>query len=194
MTDIGTQGVISRPAKKLNDERPARISKPKPETGIALVSSYKLATHLGCSRQFIDALTAQGVIERLPGGFNQDRARLQYIAHLKVARRSTARSEADAQYTASKTRLMQLKIGLEEKRLMEVEECFWFLELLIGKFRTGLGSLPALVAGRDLQMRRRVEQCCFDILDGIAKDALAMAEKYEHELGIDPEHDYPTPP
>lgn len=179
---------------------PARISgrpkpgKPaKPETSVALVSSYKLATHLGCSRQFIDALTAQGVIERLPGGYNQDRSRLAYIAHLKAARRSTARSEADAQYTASKTRLMQLKIGLEEKRLMEVEEGLEWVEVLIGLFRTGLGSLPAVVAGRDLQLRRRVEQCCFDVLDGLHKKAVELAERYERELGIDPD-DYPAVP
>ena len=68
---------------------------------------------------------------------------------------------------------------------MPTAKCFRFLELLIGKFRTGLGSLPALVGGRDLQMRRRVEQYCFDILDGMSKDALAMAEQYERELGIE---------
>ena len=30
-----------------------------------------------------------------------------------------------------------------------------------------------------------IEQYCFDILDGMSKDALAMAEQYERELGIE---------
>ena len=47
-----------------------------------------MTTHLGCTRQNVARLTAEGIIEKLADGrYNQDHARLKYIAH----RRGSAR-------------------------------------------------------------------------------------------------------
>lgn len=47
-----------------------------------LVSGNALATHLGCTRQNVARLTAEAIIERRADGrYNQDHARLKYIAH-----------------------------------------------------------------------------------------------------------------
>lgn len=159
----------------------ATVSRPG-STKHATVSASALAQHLDCSRTYIQKLEAEGVLHRDGGGFDLDASRIAYLRYLRRERHQSPRSEADAAFTSAKTRLMQLRIAEKEKVLMETEECFWFLERLVGMFRTGLGSLPAQVGGHDLQMRRRVERYCFDILDGISKEALMMAEKYEHEI------------
>jgi len=54
------------------DDRPKRRNGP----AHVLVSGNKLAGHFGCSRQNVDQLTAQGVIERRADGlFGQTRRR-----------------------------------------------------------------------------------------------------------------------
>jgi hypothetical protein len=55
----------------------------------AQVSAYEMASHLGLTRQGVDALTAQGVLAcGADGLFNMTQSRLAYIAHLKTARRT----------------------------------------------------------------------------------------------------------
>ena len=45
------------------------------------------------------------------------------------------------------------------------------VEVLMGLFRTTLGSLPAQIAGHDLQGRRKIEDICNSELDKIASEA-----------------------
>jgi hypothetical protein len=71
---------IDRPAKPAN-KPPVRKHD---EAGLDLVSGYKLAAHLGISRQGVDALAAQGVLTRRSDGlFGQTASRLAYLKHLK---------------------------------------------------------------------------------------------------------------
>ena len=68
------------------DDRP----KPKRSNGAAhaavLVSGYELARHFGCSRQNVDLLASQGVIERRSDGlFDQDVCRLKYLTHARAS-------------------------------------------------------------------------------------------------------------
>ena len=70
----------------MTDVLTATDDRPKPKRGNgaahvpALVSGNKLAVHFGCSRQNVDQLTAQGVIERRTDGlFDQDVSRLKYL-------------------------------------------------------------------------------------------------------------------
>jgi len=67
------------------DDRPKRRNGP----AHVLVSGNKLAGHFGCSRQNVDQLTAQGVIERRAsdGLFDQDQSRLKYLTHLRSEQR-----------------------------------------------------------------------------------------------------------
>jgi hypothetical protein len=81
--------------------------RPKRSSGGAhnavLVSGNMLAVHFGCTRQHVDQLTAQGVIERSDGKFDQDQSRLKYLAHLRSPERRSARSEAAAKHAEAKT-------------------------------------------------------------------------------------------
>jgi hypothetical protein len=78
------------------------------------VSGYELARHFGCSRQNVDLLATQGVIERRSDGkFDQDVSRLKYLTHLRSERARSPRAEADAKHAEAKTALLQIRI--EEK-------------------------------------------------------------------------------
>jgi hypothetical protein len=84
--------------------------------GVVLVSGNQLSRHLGISRQAVDALAAQQVVVRRSDGlFDEDQSRLKYITHLKSARRSTARSEADADFARAKAELMRMRIQEKQR-------------------------------------------------------------------------------
>jgi hypothetical protein len=103
------------------NERPERSK--GAEHGPALVSGNRLATHFGISRQHVERLTAEGVIERRADGlFDQDQARLKYLTHLRSENRRSPRTKADAEHTAAKAELLQIKIAEKKKVLMLASE------------------------------------------------------------------------
>jgi hypothetical protein len=62
------------------------------------------------------------VIERLPDGkFNQDDARLKYLAWLRDPARRSARSQADADFVRAKTQLLELRVGERRGTLIPKE-------------------------------------------------------------------------
>ncbi len=96
MTDAATQ----------DGAAPKRVRKTRDDA----VSGYKLAVHLGVSRQFVNALAAQGVLTRRPDGlFNETASRLAYLKHLRKPRSS--RSEADVEHVWAKAEMLQIKIA-----------------------------------------------------------------------------------
>lgn len=157
--------------------------------GPATVSASALALHLDCSPAYLTKLESEGVLHRDGGGFDIDASRVAYLRYLRRERRQSPRGEAAAAFQRAKTRKLELEIRQRERRLMEVDECFEFIDTLCGTFRSRLHSLPSAVGGRDLQLRKHVERCCSDILDAISKEAMAMAEKYERELGVKTDDD-----
>jgi hypothetical protein len=64
-----------------------------------LVTATALAAHFGVTQQYVAKLTADGVIEKRIGGYDQDACRLAYLKSLRKARRST-RTKADADHVA----------------------------------------------------------------------------------------------
>jgi hypothetical protein len=157
MTDIST---IDRPA----------IARPRKrdDAGLDLVSGYKLAAHLGMSRQGVDALASQGVLTRRSDGlFDQTASRLAYLKHLKAERRSTS-TAAQAEYARQKARLLELCIRREEGELMLRSAHEAFVEELAGLVLSKLGSLPARAAGADLGARRRAEAVVLELRTEIA--------------------------
>jgi len=81
-----------------------------------LVSGYELARHFGCSRQNVDLLATQGVIERRADGkFDQDVSRLKYLTHLRAEHRRSPRAQADADYVKVKTEMLQTRL-MEKRR------------------------------------------------------------------------------
>ena len=184
MTDLSTptldRQTPAKIARKLGTPREHNSAQPA-----TTISATKLAEYLDLSRTRINQLEAEGVFQRLAaGGFNINAARIAYIRHLRRNRQQSPSSEAAASFQRAKTRMLELKIAKQEGDLMMTDEAMDMVARMVGMFRTGLHSLPARTAGRDLQMRRRIESFCDDILKNIADEANRQAEKLERELGI----------
>ena len=105
MTETAT---IERPrgAKRANGGKRDKV------LGRVLVSSARLAVHIGCTRQYIEQrLLLQGVVERNAQGlYDQYRSRLQYIQFLRSERERSPRTAADAEHTAVKTEMLKLRL------------------------------------------------------------------------------------
>jgi hypothetical protein len=160
-----------------------RSRKAGPEAGraVASVTATQLGEHLGVTRQRIGQLAdVEHVLERRPDGrFDLDSSRLKFIRHLQAARRGSARSEADAQFTAAKTQRMKIRIAEKEKALMQTADAVAMIEEIVGIVRTELGQLPPRIGGRDLIERRRLEKMCNEMLDKICETANKRAAELE---------------
>ena len=148
------------------------------EAGLDLVSGYKLAAHLGISRQGVDALAAQGVLTRRSDGlFGQTASRLAYLKHLKAERRGLTGTAAQAEYAKQKARLLELRIAKQERSLMPVADHEAFIDELCGLMLTKLGGWPARIGGTDLDVRRRAEAVLRELRTEIAVTCLRLAEE-----------------
>src|SRR4029077_21194025 len=113
-----------------------------------------------------------GVIERRADGlFDQDQARLKYLTHLRSENRRSPRTKADAEHTAAKAELLQIKIAEKKKFLMLASEHEAFVEMLTGTFLTGLAGFAARCGGRDLAAGRPIDQAVYDLRVEISQAA-----------------------
>jgi hypothetical protein len=157
--------------------------RPKRRNGAAhapvLVSGNKLAVHFGCSRQNVDQLTAQGVIERRSDGlFDQEVSRLKYLAHLRAEHRRSPRAAADAELASAKAALLRIRIEEKQRTLVRQSEVDELIDQIAGVTLTALSSLPARCAPRgDLATRRAIERAVFEVRTEIAKVCEEMADK-----------------
>jgi hypothetical protein len=168
MTDTPT--TTERPRAKRNGSK---------RLGPVLVSGNRLAVHFGCVRQYIDALAAQGVIERraVDGLFDMDQSRLRYIKHLRE-RRPSARTEADAEHTAVKTEMLKLRLMERKGQLCLQSDVDALIDELVGIVLVAMSSMPARCAPRgDLATRRRIEEVIFEVRTEIANIAQRKADE-----------------
>jgi hypothetical protein len=172
MTDLPTP-TLDRPTPA-KIVRPRRDAPSKPAT----VTATQLGGHLGLTRQRIGVLAdTEHVIERLRDGrFDQDDCRLRYLRWLRDPARRSAKSEAASEFTAAKTRLIQLRIREREGKLIELDEAIEVTDRIIGVVLTHLGGMPARIGGHDLPLRRRVEEIVFQIRTEIANEAHRLAD------------------
>jgi hypothetical protein len=120
-----------------------------------VVTAISLAVHLGCTRQNIARLTAEGIVERRADGrYDQTASRLKYIRHLRERKRSE-RSAIDTEVSKRRARLLDLKIARQEREMISMQEHRHVIDTLAGILLTGLGSLPAAMGGNDLIIRRK---------------------------------------
>jgi hypothetical protein len=163
--------------------------RPKRRNGAVLVSGNMLAVHFGCSRQHVEQLTAEGVIERRADGkFDQDQSRLKYLAHLRSPERRSARSEAAAKHAEAKTQPLHIRIEEKQRKLVRREDVDALIGQIAGVTPTALSSLPARCAPRgDLATPRCIERVVFEVRTEMAKVCQQMADKHgEPPLDDDP--------
>ena len=153
----------------MSDETP-RSEAPRPEA--ERVGGARLAAHLDCSRSYIQELVRTGVLRRGANGFDLDAARTAYIRFLRQARRHSPRNAATTKVAELKAQMLRHQIASYEKEHMETSEALEFVEKLVGGvLLVELGNLPSLIAGRDLELRRRVEAAVYTIREKIAATA-----------------------
>jgi hypothetical protein len=145
------------------------------------VSATALGSHLDLSRQRVRQLTTEGVIKaETDGKYDPDNARIAYIRWLRAPERRTARSEAAAQYHTMKSRYLALKIAEAEGKLADVEEVNDFIDQFGALVVTEIEAVPARVAGRDLPLRRKLEQAAFDLRTKIADKAMEISRELKN--------------
>ena len=168
----------------MTDVTMTKPDRPKPKRGNGaahaslLVSGNQLAVHFGCSRQNVDQLTAQGVIERRSDGlFDQDVSRLKYLTHLRAERQRSPRSAADAEFALAKSELIRHRLAERKRELIPREEAASDMEQLIGLFLTGLSGLSARCGGRDLAARRVIDKAVYDLRLELSQAATKLADQ-----------------
>jgi len=158
------EGPDARLSEQFADEcriTPARAKRNASKTvAPTLVSGGKLAAHFGVTRQQVDQLAQQHVIERLANNlFDQDQARLAYLDHLRSQHRRSPRAEADSELAKARAEWLRLRSAERMKELVPVETLNESIDTLAGLTLT---VWPAFLRGctrmpRNLAERRRCE-------------------------------------
>jgi hypothetical protein len=152
------------------------------------VSTSTLAAHLDCHRTYIQKLEAEGVLRRARdgGGFPLDQSRVAYLRFLRRERKQSPRSEADAEFQRAKSELIRIRIAEKQKTLIPLEEAVGHMDEVVGLFLTHLSGFAARCGGRDLVVRRAIDQAVHDLRVEISEAASKLADKYgEPPLGSD---------
>jgi hypothetical protein len=156
----------------------------KPEK-ITMVSANAMAAHIDVSRTFIDKLVADGVLTKEHDGrFNLDKSRVDYLRHLRRARKLTPHAESRARYEAAKARELELRNAQKEGVLMLTAESFEIVDELCGLFLTGLSGLAARCS-RDVAIRRVIEDEIFKLRQSISDTAERKARELEARMQAD---------
>jgi hypothetical protein len=143
------------------------------------VTATQLGVHLGLTRQRICVLAdVEHVIERLPDSrFDQDACRLAYLKWLRDPARRSARTEADAEFVKAKAEMLRLRIAEKQRSLIPFDEAVAHMEELVGLFISRLSGFAARCGGRDLAMRRAIDQAVYDLRLEISEAASKLAEQ-----------------
>ena len=143
-----------------------------------LLRQPRLAKHLDLSQQRINQLADEHMIDRCPIG-----ASIRMLAALPICagyvHRSGACNEArwTVDFVKAKTELIAIRVREKKRELMMTEEALADMEQLIGIVLTEMSSMPALIGGSDLQLRRKVEKCVFDTRVKLANTFTKIAEE-----------------
>jgi hypothetical protein len=129
----------------------------------ATVSASVLALHLDCSRTYIGKLEAEGVIQRQGDGFPLDQSRVAYLRYLRRERRQSPRSEADADFQRAKSELIRLRVAEKKRDLIPLDEAISHMDEVVGLFLTHLSGFAARCGGRDLAVRRAIDQAVYEL-------------------------------
>ena len=135
----------------------------QPRAAGEAVTATALGKHLDLTIQRIKQLANEGVIEQLSNGrYAQDACRIAYLRWLRAPERRTQRSKVDSDFTKAKTELIAIRVAEKKRELMETSKAIADMETLIGIVLTQMSSMPAIIGGPDLQLRRKVEKAVYD--------------------------------
>jgi phage terminase Nu1 subunit (DNA packaging protein) len=123
------------------------------------VTTADLALVLGVTDRRVQQLETQGVLRKLEHGEWDLAESVQgYLRHrLKAKQRVTpAGGKAEEKLKAAKAAREELKLAVEEGRLIAADEAVATLDDIVGTLRADLAGIPARLT-RDMALRERVE-------------------------------------
>lgn len=173
-------------SKPKTSRQPAMRSRVKPAatgTDAKIVSASVMAAHLDMARSYLRKLVDDGVVAQLPDGrFNLNRVRVAYLRHLRTERRRSPGNAAAQAHTEAKTRLLEQRYAERDGRLVPIDIHNEMIAALTGAFLTAVGSLPALIGGRDIPLRRRCEDIIREARRRLSEDFQKQADRCEREI------------
>jgi hypothetical protein len=165
MTDVQTRNGAAKRAKR-----------DRSRVADDVVSASSLASHLGMTRQAVQWLTSEAIVERRSDGlYNQAASRLRYIKHLRSSTRS-ARSLADSRHTEAKAEMLRIKILQQQKKLVLREDCNALLDEVVGIVLTHLSGMAARCS-RDVVIRRAIDAVVHQVRTEMAQACEKLADE-----------------
>ena len=85
--------------------------------------------------------------------------------------------------------MIRIRILEKKKVLIVAEEAYAQMDQLVGMFLTGLSGFGARIGGRDLAVRRAIDQAVFDLRREISEAATKLADECGEPVSWMPTHD-----
>jgi hypothetical protein len=134
------------------------------------LTTQQLAKATGVGPERLAQLEKAGVIKR--SGRNRWPA-IETLGALVLHYRSEARrghrSAADAELRRARAKEIEVRTLEREHKLVPTTEAIATLDDITGVILTGLSALPTRVAGRDLQLRRKVEDELLELRTAVSE-------------------------
>lgn len=156
---------------------------PKKSKPAALVMTATALGELwGVTRQAVAKLTDAGVIRRRPdGSYDAAEATRVYVSHLKRPGARATVSAAHSELRRQQAEMVRLKLARMKKQLVDLDEYEETIDTLCGLFVAEIEAWPARIGGRDLVLRRKIEEAVRDTRDRLAAAAAERARAAEPE-------------
>ena len=144
--------------------------------GATLVSMEQFARHIGLSREMVRRLIAENILAPASDGkLDQDKSRIAYITHL---RDRPPRSQAADKLREAKAEEVRLRMAERMHELIERPAATEVVEDVLATMLVGLQGLAARVGGRDLALRRKIDEEIYRI----RKEAAARIQAHAKSL------------
>lgn len=135
-----------------------------------IVSTKELATILGVTDRRVRQLGNEGVIVPAEG-----KGRWELPASVQGYLDSKSiRSDSAERIRQMKAREMEIKLAVQDRKIIALDEAMGFIEELCGVFNTALGSLPARITTRANE-RERISDIIRDTQEQISKKFEALS-------------------
>jgi hypothetical protein len=151
------------------------------KTHTTVVTATDLAAHLFCSREAITRLEKQHVLERLPaGGYDLDDCRRRVLEHLRNRRPP---DEHRKEFEKSRAAREKLKLMKESGEVCYMHEFIEAGDQLVYVVQNRLAPVPGQVGGRDLKLRKLVEDKLRAAQNLMSADMLKLADELDKGTG-----------
>lgn len=161
-------------------------------TGEEMLSTSGASSLLGITSQWLRQLSANGYIPvAIKGKYPLVAVVQGYVRSLKDEERRSSKVAADSGLKAARQREVELRIGKEEGRLVDMEDVEAIVSNVFATLRAELTGIPAAVT-RDVKLRAEIEKGlngAFARSQGKFREAGEALRSGSDPLGADGEND-----